>query len=647
MRALSLPAIPVLFLAIVLCAPSPARAVEQGTISMDFDNVDIHAFIRYVSEATGNNFITDPAVKGKVTVYSPTPVTPAEAFETFVSIMRVNGFAVQRSGVNWKIVPMKEGLGQGSETRTGAKGQVSSDTVVTHILHLKVGVASELAKVLPALLGKDNAISAYTPSNTLAITAPSANIDKALAFIGEVENSRSRGTSITIPLQYGDSATLAESLTKVLKSKDDEDARKGRMNLSLVVADERTNSLIIYGDEETLAMARGTVARLDIPTPKGKGGVHMVTLHNAKAVDLAQVISSLLEQKLTSDTGKDNADTVLSRDVRVVADPATNSLVITARPDEFEALRDIISSLDMERKQVFIEALIMEVNTEATLDFGITWALGTNYNDFTALGGVNLSDSSITFSSSGRMASLPSGLSLGGILRNAFKIGSTSYNIQSLLSLTQGNTDTNVLSTPQILTLDNEEASVEVVDNIPFTSGTTTSNAAEYTTQTMDYKDVGVKLKITPRISEDGSLRLELEQEVSRVTDSLVTLDNGDQYVAPTTRKRTLKSTIRLLDGQTAVIGGLLDDNRSVTEKKVPVLGSIPVLGWLFKSQAKEDSRTSLFVFITPRVIRSFDESLDLTADKRQRLHEGGIDETGLGLPVMSRAKLLLPVWVN
>lgn len=622
-----------------------AHAAE-GSISMDFENVDIHTFIKYISESTGQNFITDPSVKGKVTVYSPIKISPEEAFETFVSILRVHGYAVQRSGSSWKIVPMKEGLGQGSEATVNVRGDAPGDAVTTHIIQLKIGVASELAKVLPSLLGKDYAISSYTPSNTLAITAPASGINKALTFIEQVEASKSRGQTIILPLQHGDSKTIAENLSKILKGKDEEDGKKGRLSLSLVVADERTNALIIYGDAEALVMARAAVASLDIPTPKGKGDVHMVTLDNAKAADLALVINTLVERQFSSSSEREKADIVLSRDIKVVADPSTNSLVITARPDEFDALNDIIKRLDIVRKQVFIEALIMEVNSERSMDFGVNWAIGGNYNDITGIGGVNLSNSSITLGTN-KMVSLPSGISLGAIFRDAFSVGGTSYNIQSILNATKGDSDIEVLSTPQLLTLDNEEAIVEVVDNIPYTKESTTRNDNDFTTQSMDYKDVGVKLKITPRISDNGALRLEVEQEVSRVTQGLVSLSNGNQIVAPTTRKRSIKSTIRLLDGQTAVIGGLLDDSLTYNEKKVPLFGDIPVLGWLFKNRSKNAARTNLYVFITPKVIRSFDDSADLTHDKQRILHEAGIDGSGLGLPVMSRPKMLKPVWVN
>ena len=618
----------VLFLAL-FCAqgfPSaaPAWAEPESGLTLDFKDADIHALIKYISEATGRNFITDPTVKGKVTVYSPVKISPDEAFETFVSILRVQGYAVQKSGTAYKIVPLKEGLGQGEDAAVGRKMGSELETVVTQIVPLKVGVAAELAKILPSLLGKDYAISAYTPSNTLALTAPAPNVAKAMAFLEQVEASDTAGTSATLGLQYGDSKTLAATLAKILKSRDEEYAKKGRPTVSLVLADERTNSLLIYGDPEAIGMARDAVGSLDIPTPKGKGDVHLISLSNAKAEDLAQVINTLVERQRAAGTEDQKPDTVLSKDIKVVADKSTNSLVVTARPDEFEALSNIVAKLDVVRKQVFIEALIMEVSSEASFSFGINCSSGAN-----------------------KTVSLPAGVSIGAILKDAITVGNTSYNIQSILNAVRGNSDVDVLATPQLLTLDNEEASVEVVDNIPFTKESTTRNDNDFTTQSMDYKDVGVKLKITPRISDDGSLRLEVEQEVSRVTQGLITLTNGDQLVAPTTRKRLVKTTILLQDSQTAVIGGLLDDQKTYNQSEVPGLGSIPVLGWLFKSRNKKSTQTNLFIFITPKVIRNAADSADLTREKQLVLHETSVGHDGLGLPIMSKPKLLKPVFVN
>ncbi len=615
------------------------------SVTMDFQQADIHQLIRYISEVTGRNFITDPAVKGRITVYSPVRITPEEAFDTFVSILRVHGYAVQKTGSAYTILPFKEGLGKTGDILVGETSIGVPQSIETRIIPLKQGIASEVAKVLPSLLVSDYAVSAYTPSNTLAITASKESMNLVLSFLEEVEASHRQGYATVITLKYGNAETLSEVIGTMLKGRDTENQKRGITRASLVEPDNRTNTLVIYGDSETLELAKATIKKLDIPTPEGKGDVHHVTLANAKAEDLAEVLNSLVERQVSSSSADEEYETVLSRDIKVVPDPATNSLVITAKPDEFEALDVIIKKLDIVRNQVFIEALIMEVNAESSFAFGINWAAAQESGDFAILGGVNLDAGAISLSSSGGI-SLPSGLSLGGIMMNAFSIGGTEYNIQSLLNLVKNNSDVNVLATPQLLTLDNEEASVEVVDNIPFNTGSTASNDGTYTTQSMDYKDVGVKLKITPRISDDGSLRLEVEQEVSRVTQGVINLDDGTSLVAPTTRKRLIKSTILLHDEQTAVIGGLLDDRTDSIQSGVPVLSEIPVLGWLFKSTQETKTETTLFVFITPKVIRSLNDSLELTASKQMEVHQTGIDENGLGKLTIGRPKMPKPVFV-
>lgn len=632
--------------------PSPALAAPQAaaqerSLTLDFKEADIHELIRYMSEATGRNFIADPKVKGKVTVYSPVAISPDEAFELFVSIMRVHDFAVLKSGSAYKILPIKDSIGQSEGATTGSAPASGSETLVTRIVPLKIGVASELAKVLPTILGRDNSISAYQPSNTLAITAQPAALNKALAFLKEVEKGHYGGSAITLALTHGDAKTLAESISRVLKSRDEEAGKKGRNTVSHVSADERTNALLVYGDAEALNIARDMVRTLDIPTPKGKGDVHLIKLANARAEDLATVINTLVERQSMSATDEKNKDVVLSKDIKVVADKATNSLLVTARPDEFEALSAVVSKLDVLRRQVFIEALIMEVNSDASFSFGINWAVGdmVSNDDGIIAGGVNMGGSSIGLSN--KMVSLPSGVSIGAILKDAFTVGNTTYSIPSVLNAVRGNNDVEILATPQLLTLDNEEASVEVVDNVPYTKESTTRNDNDFTTQAMDYKDVGVKLKITPRIGTEESLRLEVEQEISRITSGLITLANGDQIVAPTTRKRAVKTTILLQDNQTAVIGGLLDDSKEFSENKVPGLGDIPGLGWLFKSRSTSNARTNLFIFITPRIIRTAEDSASLAASKRQSLHETSVGKDGLGLPSQGMPKLLKPVFVR
>lgn len=629
----------------LLALPCPTHAVE---LTMDFKDADIHTVIAYVSEATKTNVVVDPSVKGRITVYSPTKLGREEALATFAAILEVHGYSMIRQGSTYRIVPTKDGVGQSVGAGLGMTLPLSESvrgTLVTQILRLKVGVAAELAKTLPPLLGKDYAISSYAPTNTLAITAPYENVTKALAFIAQVEAGEGVGKAITLPLTHGDAKTLAVSLSRMLKSRDDDLGKKGRFSASQVVADERTNSLMVYGDSEAVEMVRATVARLDIPTPKGKGDVHILNLSNAKAEEVSAVINALVERQTSGSVEGEEKQMVLSSNLKVVADKATNSLVITARPDEFEALRGIVSKMDIRRRQVFIEALIMEVSSDSSFAFGINWAVGGKVGqDAVAIGGVNLGGGAIGLDTTTRTVGLPAGMSIGGIFRNVFSVGGTSYNIQSIINAVKDNSDVDILATPQLLTLDNEEASVEVVDNVPYTKETTTRNDADFTTQAMDYKDVGVKLKITPRISDNGSMRLEVEQEVSRVTQGIITLANGNQLVAPTTRKRAVKSTILMQDSQTAVIAGLLSDNTTHNQSKVPGLGDVPLFGWLFKSKKKVSAQTNLFIFITPKVIHSTDDMDAITNDKKMVLHETNVGKDGLGRPIMSKP-VLAPVY--
>ena len=303
--------------------------------------------------------------------------------------------------------------------------------------------------------------------------------------------------------------------------------------------------------------------------------------------------------------GATKEEQVLASDVKIVADKSTNTLVVTARPDDFDTIERTARDLDVERKQVFIEALIMEASSSASFSFGVNWAAGKGRDDVFLYGSSNLGGDGISFpsSSSGGTLGFPSGGSLGAIIEDAVTIGGTAYSIQAVLSAVQGDSNYRILATPQLLTLDNEEARVDVVDNVPFTKDASTSNVnQDYNSVSIDYKDVGIKLKITPHISANDTLRLEVLQEVSRVTSTAV---QGTNIIAPTTRKREVETTIRMLDGQTAVIAGLLSEDGSNSNAKVPGAGDIPLLGWLFKNKEESNSKTNLLIFITPRVINS------------------------------------------
>lgn len=631
-------------LALMLLAAAPAFrgdscASPQGTISMDFKDVDIHVLIKFISELTGKNFIVDQKVGGRATIYSPTKITVDEAYKVFESVLTVSGFTVIKSGSAYKIVPSPNARNMETRTRTSEdidKGLV--DEMVTQIVALKHSSAAELTKILPKITGPYALINAYAPTNTLILTGPYSVIRQALRVVQQVDKSTYVPQLDAFKLEYGDAKGIAASLAKLMETRSKEQEKIGKQTFAMIQSDERTNTVIAMADQESMDSVRSLIETLDVPTPKGKGDIHIIRLQNADAEDTAKVLNALIERQGASEEEK-----ILSRDVKVVADKPTNTLVITARPDDFDTIGRTAKELDVPRKQVFIEALIMEASSSASFSFGVNWGGGENMGPSFLYGSSNLGGDSVTFPSDSDSGTLgfPSGGSLGAILEDAVTIGGTAYSIQAILSAIQGDSNYRILATPQLLTLDNEEARVDVVDNVPFAKDATTSNVnQDYNSYSIDYKDVGIKLKITPHISGDGTLRLEVLQEVSRVTSSQV---SGTTIIAPTTRKREVETTIRMLDGQTAVIAGLLSEDDSNSAASVPGFGDIPILGWLFKNKEESNTKTNLLIFITPRVIDSFEDSDQLTKERKRTLHESLVGTDGLGRPVPGEPGQLAP----
>ena len=392
-----------------------------------------------------------------------------------------------------------------------------------------------------------------------------------------------------------------------------------------VIADERLNALMILVAKEDLPRVRRLVRDLDLPTPRGTSSVHVVKLDNAVAEDLASVLSGLAE-KGASDTKK--GDPVISKNAKIVADKATNSLVVTAEPDEFAALREIIDQLDRPRKQVFVEALIMDVTTSKAQSLGVSWTAGgdiSSLKDDTVLfGGSNQGGFNSFFNSDGSLAdslAAPSGFSVG-VLSAPISIGGYEFfDLRAILQASKSDSDFNVISTPQLMTLDNEEASVVVAENIPFvtTSNTDASNT-DYTSQSYEYKDVGITLKITPQINDRNSVRLKIYQEVSDVIQSTVSVGNDVSVLAPTTRKRTAETAVEVKDGQTVVIAGLIEKTDTTGEKGVPGLSDIPGLGWLFKTKSTESGKTNLFIFLTPHIVDSPNDARSIYMRKARNI---------------------------
>jgi len=622
---------------------SPAR-----TISMDFKNADIQVLIKFMSELTGRNFIVDKRVAGRVTAYSPSKLSIEEAYKAFESILLVNDFTIVSTNVvnEYKVVPVVEARRMGIPVKAGRYVKSdASEELITQIIPLKNSSAPELSKLLVNMTDKNGLVSVYNPTNTLIITAPAANIESILAIIREVDKSVYAPQMETFPLTHGDAKTVATSIGKIMSTKIKELERIGKKAMALVEADIRTNSVVALGDPSSLETISSMIKALDIPTPKGKDDIHIMSLENADAEDVAKILNDLIARQVD----KDGKATKLSKNIKLVADKATNSIIITARPDEFATIKGTVEQLDVLRKQVYIEALIMEVGSDTDFSFGVNWAGGASGGDTSAFVSSNNGGGGVTIPDApGDILGFPSGGSVGAFVKNAINIGGTPYSIQAIINLAETSNDYTILATPQLLTLDNEKATVNVVDNIPFSTQTQTNNtSSDYNSQSLDYKDVGVKLEITPHIGEKGTLRLELKQEVSRVTESVTQLGkDGPTVIAPTTKKREVETVIQMQDNQTAVIAGLINDDSTNSGSKVPGAGDIPLFGWLFKQKEEKSTATNLFIFITPRIIDTYDESTALARMKRQSIHDVSLGQNGKGMPKMIMADPVIPVFV-
>ncbi|MBW1900606.1 MAG: type II secretion system secretin GspD [Deltaproteobacteria bacterium] len=593
---------------------------EKRYVTIDFDNVDMAIFIKFISELTGTNFVIDKAVSGKVTVISPTKISVEEAYKVFESVLEVYGYATVPAGNITKIVPAAKAKSKNIETRLKRQAISPEDKVVTQLIPLRYADPNELKKLFTPFISKNSLIVPYAPTGTLIVTDVLSNINRLIKIIDEIDVAGIGEEISVIPLEYATASVLTKSLNTVFQRR--ATAAKGKKGPTgggaiRITSDERTNALIILASEDDARKVKQLIKLLDTEIPRGEGDIHVYYLQNANAEDLASVLKAIpSDQKAAAKKGK---APVISKDVQIVADKATNSLVITAKKSDYLALEGVIKKLDIPRRMVYIEALLMEVSVEKDFAVGVEWRIGKDIGsyqgkDVGAFAGSTAATSQIP---ANPLAGLPRGLALG-VLGESIEIGGITFpSIQALIRAYEGDSDVHILSTPQIMTTDNEEAEIIVADNIPYLTSLQTSTA-EVDYSNYEFKDVGVTLKITPQINQERFVRLKIYQEVSQVvaqqTEGL-----------PTTLKRQTKTTVVIKDGHTVVIGGLIDETLSQTTSSTPCLGNVPVLGWLFKSKGNSGDKTNLYIFITPHIIENPEEAQEVYEEKRDDIE--GIKE--------------------
>ena len=611
-------------------AVRPQVTTTQGKqyVTIDFDNVDIPVFIKFVSELTGKNFIIDEKVRGKVTVISPRKIAVDEVYKVFESILEIYGFTTVQAGEVIKVIPSLDARGQNLELRLKKEAITPADRVVTQILSLQYASPDEMKKVLDPLISKTSIILAYAPTGMLIITDVLSNIQRLQDIVTALDVEGVSEQISFIPLQAASATEIAKPLVAVFPPQQ----RPGIAPIR-IVPDERTNSIILLANEINTAHVKKLISLMDRDIPRSGAIIRVYQLQNGNAEDLAKVLMNL--PKETKDAKQpapaaEGKTAILSRDVNILADKATNTLIITADRDDYKVLEGVIQKLDVPRPMVYIEALLMEVSVNKAFNIGVEWrglreignadvkrVLGP---DSTALGMAGFTGQSIIPQLNPLTGAviMPSGLSLG-VIGAGIKIGDLLFpNIGAVLQAYQKDSDVSILSTPQILTLNNEEAEINVGKNVPYiTRSDTSATATQVFGQSYEYKDVGIILKITPSINEEQFVRLKIDQQVTKLT--------GEQTSTPTTLKRTAKTTVVVKNNETVVIGGMIDDTTSIETAQVPCLGDIPILGWLFKTMGRGREKTNLFVFITPHIIRNQEEAAAIYKKKLDDI--GNIEE--------------------
>ena len=632
-----------LLLALTL-APLAGQAQGGGdTVTLNFVNADIPSVIKAVGELTGRNFVIDPRVKGTVMITSAKPVARDQVYPILLSALRMQGFsAIEGRGVV-KIVPEAEAKHNFSVTR-GKDLNDSGDRIVTQVYPLVYESAAQMMPVLRPLIGPNNAIAVLPNSNTLVITDYADNMRRLNAIIAAVDQPSANDTAL-IRLNHVSAVDVAQSLGRLMADGGAPSQGAAPGSRLAIVPDVRSNTLLVRSDNPArIQMLRGLVAGLDVPGAAG-GNIHVVYLRNAEAAKLAETLRGVLTGEApaalstptptlgsTTSTGTTSLAPASVSPVSgaaggsmILADTATNSLIISAPDVTYNALRAVIDKLDARRAQVFVEALVLEITAEKAAEFGIQWQdlrnlneSGTNFIGGTNLGGrgtgSNIIDASVN------LGNLGQGLNIG-VVSGTIEIPGLGLvtNLGMLARALESDANANILSTPNLVTMDNEEAKIVIGQNVPFITGSyaqtgTTTTANPF--QTIERQDVGLTLRVRPQVSEGGSVKLQIYQEISSLRES--TGAAADVI----TDKRSIDSTVLVDDGRIIVLGGLIQDSMQDGLQKVPLLGDIPVLGHFFKYEKRKRVKTNLMVFLRPHVLRDAGSADVLTGERYDFIRE-------------------------
>ncbi len=610
---------------------------QQATITPNYKDADIRQIIEAVGEVTQKNFIIDPRVNGKVTMLSSTAMTPDAFYEAFLSILQVHGYVAIKTGGVIKILP--DATARQFAGPLGSSGAAGADDIVTQILQVHNVGAAQLVPILRPLIPQYGHLAAHPGSNMLIISDRAANVNRIVSIIRRIDQSNDEDIEV-VRLEHASAAEIVRIMTALTQGPRSD----GVVVSTSLVADARTNSVLIGGDKSERLRLRALIAHLDTPLEDG-GDTQVRYLRYADAEDLASKLQQHFTTQIQATAGQAGAGPS-TNSVSVWADPQTNAIVINAPPKMMRSLMLIVDKLDIRRAQVLVEAIIVEVIADRTAELGITWALAgigantplgvTNFPDF----GPGVVQLGAAAGSGGAVD--PTGLIGDGGTIGLGRVSDTGVSFAAILRALQGDANTNIISTPSIVTTDNEEATLNVGQEVPFVTGsftnTGTAGGAVNPFQTIQREQIGVKLTITPQINDSDSLLLKISQEISNIAQS------AQGAVDLITNQRIIETTVIVDNGQILVLGGLLEDVLRESEQKVPFLGSIPVIGALFRVRKTDMIKTNLVVFIRATILRDSSQMTIETNSKYNYIREvlrenseGGIQlmpgETSFELP--------------
>jgi general secretion pathway protein D len=636
----------------VLASAFGAGPVLAQDFTVNLKETDIQELIKFVAEATGTTIVVDPAVKGKVKVISSKPVSRDELYELFLSILEVHGYTAVRSGGVVRVIQGKDARSAPVQVRDGGSGK-PSDEYVTEVIRLENISAAKLIPVLRPLVPQQAHMAAYAPSNAIIISDLSANIDRIRSIIERMDTSAVQQTDV-VKLRYAVAENVVSMLDQLTKS---EAKQAGAESEVLLVADARTNSVLVSGDELERARIRKLVRYLDTPLEQS-GNVKVIYLEYAQAVDIADVLTRVMQNINRLDTSEGAKKPRTDNSATIEADEGTNALIITADTDEMASIEAVIHRLDIRRAQVLVEAIIVEMEVIDGQDLGIQWLFADNSGAFGS--NINASDararniaeailpgSDSTSTDSGDVNLGDLAGALAGTPGTTLGWGqiSDSLSMAVILNALKEQSNANILSTPSLLTLDNQEAYITVGQNVPFVTGSYTNtgaggDGAQNPFQTIQRENVGITLTVTPHINEGDSVVLDISQEVSSLS--------GLSAVASDliTNERKIQTKVLAQDNRVVVLGGLIKDDVQDGSQKVPLLGDIPLLGRLFRTDAVQVTKTNLLIFIRPTIIRDDQQLAGATAEKYRYIRAQQMKRREQGLMFLDDDEIpVLPEW--